>query len=430
MNYINNVINYIEGLDITNIIDLAVAIAVIIIFLLLSPIIVYFVLKIFFRKDKKREIKASSLYKGLRVFVSLLGVYIATKILVLTPEQDKLCDRFFRVLLICTISNTIAGVIELNEKNILRTRIRNKDDVTAKDKFTVTMTSKIIRILLYITAFYLSLKEFNFDIGSLAAGLGIGGAIVALAAQNIVKQVISGLALISDKPFAIGDWVEIGNVSGSVVAITWRSTKLKTVEDTIVTIDNGVVIDSNIVNWGNITKRIYRSNLKLPLETDERTVEKIINRIRFILRYNNRVIGDTIVVGLRNIGDDGLNISIYLEYKITDYSEALKFTDNLNLTILNILETQGIRLSYPGRNIYIKEYNGDERTIDAGKLINKENNYIKQNNNEKKENNENNGNNVNNVNNANNVSNNETKGVIKPVRIINKNKKQNKKQNK
>ena len=371
MNYINNVINYIEGLDITNIIDLAVAIAVVIVFLLLSPIIVYSVLKIFFRKDKKREIKESSLYKGLRIFVSLLGVYIGAKILVLTPEQDKFCDKCFRVLLICTISNAIAGIIELNEKNILRTRIKNKDDVTAKDKFTVTMTSKIIRILLYITAFYLSLKEFNFDIGGLAAGLGIGGAIVALAAQNIVKQVISGLALISDKPFSIGDWVEIGNVSGNVIAITWRSTKLKTVEDTIITIDNSVVIDSNIINWGSITKRIYKSNLKLPLETDERTIEKIINRIRFILRYNNRIIGDSIVVGLRNIGNDGLNISIYLEYKITDYTESLKFIDNLNLTILNILETQGINLSYPGRNIYIKELMGKEienKEIKKGKI--------------------------------------------------------------
>ena len=404
MSYINSVINYIEALDITNIIDLAVAIAIIILFLLLSPIIVYFVLKIFFKKDKKREIKSSSLYKGLRVFVSLLGVYIATKILILPPEQDKFCDKMFRVVLICTVSNTIAGVIELNEKNILRTRIKNKDEITAKDKFTVSMTSKIVRILLYITAFYLSLKEFNFDIGSLAAGLGIGGAIVALAAQNIVKQVISGLALVSDKPFAIGDWVEIGNVSGSVIAITWRSTKLKTTEDTIVTIDNGVVVNSNIVNWGSITKRIYKSNLKIPLETDERTIEKTINRIKFILRYNNRIIGDTIVVGLRNIGDDGLNISIYLEYKITDYSEALKFKDNLNLTILNILETQGISLSYPGRNIYIKEMVKENNIKNNEIKQDKQNNYYE----EKKE----------------------TKTGIKPIRVTSKSKVQDVNQNK
>ncbi len=355
MNYFDNVINYIKNMDVSTIINFAVAIAVVILFLIFSPGISYSILKIFFQKDKRKEIKDSSLYKGIRVFLSLLGVFISTKILNLTEAQDAFCNKCFRVVIICTVCNTIAGVIDLNQKNLLKTKTKNKENVTQRDKFTVTMISKVVKALLWITAIYLSLKEFDFDIGSLATGLGIGGAIVALAAQNIVKQMLSGLALVSDKPFAIGDFIEVGSVSGTVIAITWRSTKLKTMEDTIVTIDNGVVIDSNIINWSQITKRVYKANLKLPLETDESTVEKIVNRIKFILRYNNNIIGDSIILGLSDIQEDGLNISIYLEYKVLDYNESQKFKANLNLTILNILETQGINLSYPGRNIYIKE---------------------------------------------------------------------------
>ena len=355
MSYFDNVINYIKNMDVSTIINFAVAIAVVILFLIFSPGISYSILKIFFQKDKRKEIKDSSLYKGIRVFLSLLGVFISTKILNLTEAQDAFCNKCFRVVIICTVCNTIAGIIDLNQKNFLKTKTKNKENVTQRDKFTVTMISKVVKALLWITAIYLSLKEFDFDIGSLATGLGIGGAIVALAAQNIVKQMLSGLALVSDKPFAIGDFIEVGSVSGTVIAITWRSTKLKTMEDTIVTIDNGAVIDSNIINWSQITKRVYKANLKLPLETDESTVEKIVNRIKFILRYNNNIIGDSIIVGLSDIQEDGLNISIYLEYKVLDYNESQKFKANLNLTILNILETQGINLSYPGRNIYIKE---------------------------------------------------------------------------
>ena len=290
-------------------------------------------------------------------------MFISTKILNLTEAQDAFCNKCFRVVIICTVCNTIAGIIDLNQKNFLKTKTKNKENVTQRDKFTITMISKVVKALLWITAIYLSLKEFDFDIGSLAAGLGIGGAIVALAAQNIVKQMLSGIALVSDKPFAIGDFIEVGSVSGTVIAITWRSTKLKTMEDTIVTIDNGVVIDSNIINWSQITKRVYKANLKLPLETDESTVEKIVNRIKFILRYNNNIIGDSIILGLSDIQEDGLNISIYLEYKVLDYNESQKFKANLNLTILNILETQGINLSYPGRNIYIKEVNATPEKV-------------------------------------------------------------------
>lgn len=363
MNYFDNVINYIKNMDVSTIINFAVAIAVVILFLIFSPGISYSILKIFFQKDKRKEIKDSSLYKGIRVFLSLLGVFISTKILNLTEAQDAFCNKCFRVVIICTVCNTIAGVIDLNQKNLLKTKTKNKENVTQRDKFTVTMISKVVKALLWITAIYLSLKEFDFDIGSLATGLGIGGAIVALAAQNIVKQMLSGLALVSDKPFAIGDFIEVGSVSGTVIAITWRSTKLKTMEDTIVTIDNGVVIDSNIINWSQITKRVYKANLKLPLETDESTVEKIVNRIKFILRYNNNIIGDSIILGLSDIQEDGLNISIYLEYKVLDYNESQKFKANLNLTILNILETQGINLSYPGRNIYIKEVNATPEKV-------------------------------------------------------------------
>lgn len=363
MNYFDNVINYIKNMDVSTIINFAVAIAVVILFLIFSPGISYSILKIFFQKDKRKEIKDSSLYKGIRVFLSLLGVFISTKILNLTEAQDAFCNKCFRVVIICTVCNTIAGVIDLNQKNLLKTKTKNKENVTQRDKFTVTMISKVVKALLWITAIYLSLKEFDFDIGSLATGLGIGGAIVALAAQNIVKQMLSGLALVSDKSFAIGDFIEVGSVSGTVIAITWRSTKLKTMEDTIVTIDNGVVIDSNIINWSQITKRVYKANLKLPLETDESTVEKIVNRIKFILRYNNNIIGDSIILGLSDIQEDGLNISIYLEYKVLDYNESQKFKANLNLTILNILETQGINLSYPGRNIYIKEVNATPEKV-------------------------------------------------------------------
>ena len=125
MNYFDNVINYIKNMDVSTIINFAVAIAVVILFLIFSPGISYSILKIFFQKDKRKEIKDSSLYKGIRVFLSLLGVFISTKILNLTEAQDAFCNKCFRVVIICTVCNTIAGVIDLNQKNLLKTKTKN-----------------------------------------------------------------------------------------------------------------------------------------------------------------------------------------------------------------------------------------------------------------------------------------------------------------
>ena len=102
----------------------------------------------------------------------------------------------------------------------------------------------------------LSLKEFNYDIGGIATGLGLTGAVVALAAQDIVKQIFAGLTIFIDKPFEIGDWVEVGDISGTVEDITIKSTKIRTIEDTVVTVPNDTMTSSSIINWGKIKKRI------------------------------------------------------------------------------------------------------------------------------------------------------------------------------
>lgn len=355
MQVINNILSYLQSIEISQIVDLIIAIAVIILFLLLSPFVAYFALRIFYKAENKSEIKKAPIYKTIRSYINFSGVYVALKILQLDEIHDAFADKLYRIVIIWTIANLISGALELNEIIMDKLNTHKNFDFTKSDKFTVTLISKIVKVILYIIASYLSLKEFNYDLGGLATGLGIGGAIVALAAQNIVKQLLAGFAIVSDKPFRIGDWVEVNDIAGTVEAITWRSTRIKTVEDTIVTIDNGVLINSNIVNWGKIKKRIFKANLKLALETDERTVEKLINRIKFILRYDNKIIKNSIRVELNQIQDQYLNIYIYLETTVTDYAQYNAFCNKLNLTLLNILETMGVRLAYPGQNVYIME---------------------------------------------------------------------------
>lgn len=371
MDRIREIITYIQGIEISNIIDFIIALAFIIIVLIISPIITSTLFRFFYKKEEKQETKKLTLYKTIRTFINILGIYVSTKILKLTTDQNLFIDKCFRIVLIWTIANIIAGILELNLIIIDKMENKNKIDISQNDKFLVKMISKIVKYILYILATYITLKEFGYDLGGIATGIGIGGAIIALAAQNLVKQLLAGFAILSDKPFEIGDSVEIvqgaNKTSGKVAGITWRSTKLKTAEDTIVTIDNSVVIDSNVVNWGKINKRTYSTNLHLALETDEQIVEKVINRIKFILKNDSDVITKSIRVHLTGIDGDYLNILVHVDTSIIDYGKYTNFCNKLNLTILNILETQGVSLAYPGRNIYIKERetNQEELTLNG-----------------------------------------------------------------
>lgn len=359
MGKINEFIDYIKNLQREQVIEMLIAIVVVILFFVMGSFIAYGILRIFYKKDNREQIRDSKLYKNLRDFIYITGLYVGSRILSLTIEHDQFIAKLYRIAVIWTVANVVCGVFEvqeaLNEKFELQKKYFKRN---RKDRFMTVIAKDITRIVVYIAASYLTLKEFNYDLGGLATGLGIVGAVVALAAQDVVKQLIAGVAIVSDKPFEMGDWIEANGVEGTVEEISWRSTKIRNLEDLVITIDNNVLLASNVVNWGKIQKRVYKSNIRLPLETPERDVEKVINRIRFILKYNNEVVRDSISVELLTIQNDALEIEVYLDSTVTDLNDFKAFCNKINLTILNILETQGINLSYPGQNIYIKDYEG------------------------------------------------------------------------
>lgn len=351
MEKINELITWVQNIELNQIINLIIAIVAIILTIIFSSTISFLITKLINIKKKKEEIKNSVMYSIVRSLVIVSGIYLATRILNFNEGMQTFIWKIYRISLMWILAKAISEL--LIKVKIFKTVIKDRENDPM-----INIINRIIKVVIYIIAGYLTLKEFGYDLGVILTGLGLSTAIIALAAQDAVRDMFSGLAIFWDKPFAIGDWVEIGTatdtVSGSVEQISFRSTKIRTVEDTIVTIQNSNISTQNIINWGVIKKRVYKVNLKLPLETEEITVEKVINRIRFILRYNKDIIKESISVYFNAIQNDGINIYIYLETPITAYSEYQKFCNKLNLTILNILETQGVRLAYPGQNIYIK----------------------------------------------------------------------------
>lgn len=378
MDKINELVAWIQSIELSQVINVIICIVAIIFTVIISPFISLAIAKIFGWKKTKKELKNGIIYNALKYFLMATGILWSIRILGLNEEISNFVDKLYRIAIVWVIAKTVSDVF--SKGKFFASKFKDK----ANDPM-INIINKTIKVVLYILAAYLTLKEFNYDLGGILTGLGLSTAIIALAAQDTFKDVFSGLSIFWDKPFAIGDWVEIGNVSGTVENISFRSTKLRTTEDTIITLQNSAISSQNIVNWGVIKKRIYKANLKLPLETEEVTVEKALNRIRFILRYNKDIIKNSVSVHFNEIKDDGININIYLETNITAYGEYQDFCNKINLTLLNILETQGIKLAYPGQNIYIKsDVEGNVITKTKAQLNNENQMQLEKNNNQEK----------------------------------------------
>ena len=373
MDFITNFTESIKNIEISSYINLLIAMGILVLFLIFTPIICYQLIKLFYKDanktkkskyENKQKIKKSTIYKSLYLVFLVTGIFIAFKVMDLTPVQDAFVNKMYRIFIIWLVATAIAAIFES------RSQILDKANLPInikRNSIFLSMAGKLIKIVLYIIAGYLSLKEFGFDLGGVATGIGIGSAVLAIAMQDLVKETFAGVLLFMDKPFEIGDWIEVNGTSGAVEDLSLRSTRIRTANDTIVTIANDTLISENIVNWGKIGKRIFEADINLALETKEVTIEKITNRIRFILKYNKEINQDTVMVNFNKIKESGINVHIRAATSITDYMKYTDFCHKTNLTIMNILESQGVKLAYPGSNVYIKENKTPKEITESAK---------------------------------------------------------------
>ena len=362
---INSIINFFKEITQNQLVDIGIACIVILIFIILSPILSYIIVKMFkFKEKDKIKIKHNPLYRPLKALFIVIGIYLG--ILIINPPQETLdiCRKVFQILLICIIAKGLVNLVDPKKGIVRKLRDENKPD---GNKTVANFTSKILKYVIYIGAGLLILAVFGIDATSLIAGLGVGSAVVALAAQDFVKNLISGFSLMSDKPFLVGDWIAVGTNEGEVIEMSFRCTKIRTAENTIVTIQNSVFTTENVINSSRMTQRRYALDLKLPLETNSDKIEKIVQRIKFILDNDEDVIKDSAQVHFNTIALDAVNINIYMYTNIIAYGNYLVFREKINENILKVLESENVSIAYPGQNVYVHQ--AEEKNVNSKQEI-------------------------------------------------------------
>ena len=203
MEQINSVINFFKNITSQQITDIGIAIAVIIFFIILSPILSYFIIKMFkFKEKDKLKIKNSPFYISIKLLFICIGIYLG--ILIINPREDimRICKRILNIAIICIVAKGLVNFVD-PKKGIVR-KLRN-DNMPDGNKTVASFTSKILKYIIYIGAGLLILAVFDINPSSLIAGLGVMSAALALAAQDFVKNLISGFSILSDKPFLISE---------------------------------------------------------------------------------------------------------------------------------------------------------------------------------------------------------------------------------
>lgn len=220
---------------------------------------------------------------------------------------------------------------------------------------------RIVKVLVVTAVFLISLSMLGFEMKTFLAGLGIGGIAVALAAQKTLENVFGGIWMLSDRAIRVGDFCVFGAYRGTVEDIGLRSTRVRTLDRTIVTIPNGQLMNMVVENFALRDKMWFNPTIGLRYETTATQLRRVLAGIQEFLEAHPKIEKDGLRVRLLRLGPSSLDVEVFAYILTTDYAEFTAIREELLLRILEIVAAAGASLAFPSQTIYLEDSSAEAR---------------------------------------------------------------------
>jgi MscS family membrane protein len=217
----------------------------------------------------------------------------------------------------------------------------------------VPLLRKIAKVTALALGLVAVLTELGFQVTSLLAGLGIGGLAVALAAQKTVENLIGSLAIGVDQPFRVGDYIAVDGTQGTVEAVGMRSTRIRTLDRTVVTLPNGKLADMRVESFA--ARDRFRLNVVLGLtySTSAAQLRQVVAGVRQALRAHPALGPEVPVVRFADLADSCLKVEVMAWLQAADFNEFCDLRGELYLRFMEIVEQAGSGFAFPTRTIHV-----------------------------------------------------------------------------
>ncbi len=293
----------------------------------------------------------------------LAGFYVATILLPVGThiiEVRQIIDGLLRsaslVITIWLLVRIMDGVFDWWEHRL------DEDDKKMKGQMIPVLRSSS-RLFLILIGFILVLQNLGYSVSSLLAGVGLGGAALALASKDMVANIFGSVVIFFDKPFTVGDWIDTGGVEGTVEEIGIRTTKVRTFANSLVTVPNAIFTNTSINNWSRMRKRRIKMNVGLTYSTHPDKMEKAVEAIREIIRKDEKIHNDFFLVNFDNFGPFSLDVFIYCFTVTTNWAEFLQVKQDFQLKIMRAVHELGLSFAFPTQSLHIESIPGEPQAM-------------------------------------------------------------------
>ena len=219
----------------------------------------------------------------------------------------------------------------------------------------LTLLDKVYKVAVVVLCGATIAQESGLPVGSIVASAGLVGLTISLAAQESASNLFSGIVILLDKPFSIGDWITVGNVEGEVIDINFRSTRIRSMDHSVVIITNSQICASTVQNAALRTMRPYKFTLGVTYGTTRAQLEKLMADLQAMLDNSPYTNKGTNIVRLTSFGDSSINILISAYLTTNVYATFLQQQNDLNLNIMDVMQADGVDFAFPSTSVYIEK---------------------------------------------------------------------------
>lgn len=281
----------------------------------------------------------------------ILGFNVAFSFLEFDEDFSATISHTISTLTIALLAWVIYRIVNLFQSSdeLMEKRIKTDNGITLA-KLLLTILKTIVLIIAGMNI----LSTWGINVTGFIASLGLVGMAFALAAKDTASNFFGSMVIFTDQPFKVGDWIKTPEVEGTIEHIGIRSTKVRTFAQALVSVPNGNIANTAILNWSEMNKRRIKMTMGLTYSTTSVQMRQILKEIRELLHNDDDIHQQTIYVHFTEFQESALGIFCYFFTKTTQWGEYMQVRERINLELMGIVEKNGASFAFPSQSLYVE----------------------------------------------------------------------------
>ncbi|MCC7429621.1 mechanosensitive ion channel family protein [bacterium] len=308
--------------------------------------------------SKYDDIIINAIIPPIKVFITLTGLYYAIFYLDLHyPKRISINPFLFKIYTVALSTVSVWCFFRLTDFviEIFKVNLAKKSSSEEElSKQLVPMLHQVLKIIVISLGGILVVQTLGYSVGSLLAGIGIGGLAIALAAQETLANLFGTVVIVVTKPFKVGEMIKFNNYEGTIESITFRSTQIRSLSRTLITVPNKMITSEAIENLSAMEKRRVRFTIGLTYSSSSEKIQSLVTKIKLFLDTEKDVIPESSVVVFNEFGASSLDILVQYFTVEIDFKLYLETKQKINFKIMELVKNEGLEFAFPSKSIYFE----------------------------------------------------------------------------